>query len=154
MDLDTYDDWAKAELLWFQRRLLAEGIEALQRSCAELGEAAVRDMLRSHQGSIDDLLHTPKSKRAAAIRRVPAGRERHGFLIVAAYTVRCGSALLSLATHYGLSAGMRPSKSLMLSQASAVAFDLQQGFPSLWPFDDGPDPFAGLHHPSNDDVAD
>lgn len=151
MDLDTYDDWAKAELLWFRKRLFEEGIEALQRSCAELGEAAVRDILRSHQGSIDDLLHTPKSKRAAVIRRIPAGRERHAFLIAAVYTVRCGSALLSLATHYGLSADMRPSKSLMLLQASVVARDLQRGFPSLWPFEDSPDPFAGLRWNANDD---
>lgn len=151
MDLDTYDDWAAGEWNWFRKRLLEEGAEALRQSCSDLGEAAVRRTLELHRESIADLLHTPKNRRGPAIRRHPAGRERHAFLIASAYTVRCGSALLDLATRYGFSAGTGIPKSMMLLQAATVAQLLRQNFPPLWPFDDLPDPFAGPWPAANDD---
>ncbi len=151
MDLDTYDAWATGEWNWFRKRLLEEGVEALRQSCADLGEAAVRRTLEQHRESIADLLHTPKHRRGPAIRQHPAGRERHAFLIASAYTVRCGSILLDLATRYGFSAGTRMPKSMMLLQAAVVAQQLQKNFPPLWPFDDLPDPFSGPRPAANDD---
>lgn len=140
MDLDTYHDWAAAEADWFRSRLLEEGVEALRASYAALGEAGVRSLLQSHRSAIDDLLHTPKIRRAAKLRKIPDGTERHAFLIAAAYTVRCGYALLSFATQYGLLAGYGPSRAFLLGQASVVAQQLNADFPTLWPFADEPDP--------------
>lgn len=119
MDLDIYHEWAAAEFAWFRARLLEEDVSALRASYIELGEVRILGFLKSHHATIDDLLHTPKSRRGAKLRKVPAGTERHAVLIAAAYTVRCGFALLTHATDLGFSAGYNPSKAFLLGQAPA-----------------------------------
>lgn len=142
MDLDTYRDWALAEVDWFHKRLIREGPEALQASCEKLGEGAVREVLRARKTEIRDYLQTPKNRRDAILRSVPDEGERHAFLIAAAYTARCAAAWLDMAASRGVSADYRPSRSFLAVQAADAAMELAANFPSLWPFEDLRDPFG------------
>lgn len=144
MDLDTYCEWAHQELVWFYKRLAREGAAALRASCATLGESGVRAVLARRAGDIQDYIQTPKNKRDAMLRTIPDKTERHAFLIAAAYKVRCGAAWLDQATSKGVSAGYVPSRSFLLSQAADAALALADGFPSLWPYTDVPDPFPSV----------
>lgn len=68
--------------------------------------------------------------------------EKHGFLIAATHAARCGAAWLDVACRYGVSAGYDPAPRFMLRQAATAALELKGSFPTLWPFEDHPDPFG------------
>lgn len=144
MDLDTYDHWGQAEVGWLIGRLRKEGVEALARTFAALGEAGILRFRDDNHADIAEYLTTQRNRRGPIERRFAAGRDRQAFLIAAAYTARCGAALLQYSCTYGFSAGTRASHAFLLQQASAVARNLQQNFPTVWPFVDE-------HDPANDD---
>ena len=146
MDLDRYEDAAWREIAWYIDRLRAEGADALWRSGVVLGAAGIHAILDDQRGALRDFMGAPPAKRIRALARQKDPVERHGFLIAATYLARCATAWLDVACRYGVSAGYGPEPRFLLGQAAAAAIELREGFPTLWPFEDHPDPF-GLGEP-------
>lgn len=143
MDLDAYCEWAWKELRWVRNQLLTENAEAVQRSYAALGEGGMKAFLAEHESDTRALFLTPEAERGSILRRFQPGKERHAFLIAAAYKVRCGAILLDAMADRGLSASYAPSYSSMLVAAGDVLGGLLSDPPELWPFDDLADLLAG-----------
>lgn len=143
MDLDDYCEWAWKELRWVRNQLLSENAEAVQRSYAALGEDGMRAFLAEHENDTRALFLTREAERASILRRFQPGKQRHAFLLAAAYKVRCGAILLDAMADRGLSASYAPSYSSMLVAAADVLHGLLSDPPELWPFEDLADPLAG-----------
>lgn len=142
MDLDDYCEWAWKELRWIRSQLLNENLEALQRSYADFGVDGMKAFLAEHESDTRALFVTPEDERAAIFRRFPTEKQRHAFLLAAAYKARCGAILLDAMADRGLSASYGPSYSSMLVEAGEVLHDLASDPPGFWPFDDLADPLA------------
>lgn len=142
MDLDRYNDAALREMRWFAERLRTEEIDALWRSGITLGAVGIQAILADERAAISKFMAMTPARRNRFLAKIPDIVERHGFLIAAAYMVRCGTAWLSLACNYGVSAGYSPEPRFLLNQAATAALDLRDAFPTLWPFEDHPDPFG------------
>lgn len=142
MDLDEYAEFASQELLWFRNRLLEEGVAALWQSCLVEGLDGLRAVEGRHGSAIRDYVEAPPAERDPILQLIPAGKERHLFLIAATDSVRSGAALLDAAASKGLSASYKPSKTFLLMQAAQVAQELAEMDSSPWPFDDYADPFS------------
>lgn len=147
MDLDKFDAAASRELAWFRERLLKEGAAQLWQSCLKLGgEGIARILVRQHS-EIAGFITARASQREKQLRAIADSTERHGFLVAATYTVRCGAAWLDIACRCGVSAGYNPAPAFLLNQAATAAMELEECFPTYWPFEDYPDPF---HPPEGD----
>lgn len=142
MDFDRYEDDAWREIAWYVERLRAEGADALWRSGVVLGAAGIHSILEDRRAALRDFMGTPPAKRARTLARHTDPVERHGFLIAATYMARCAAAWLDVACRYGVSAGYSPEPRFLLGQAAAAAIEFHDGFPTLWPFEDHPDPFG------------
>lgn len=142
MDLDRYQDAAWCEIVWYVERLRAEGADALWRSGVVLGAAGIHAILENQGTELRDFMGAPPAKRARALARHKDPVELHGFLIAATYLARCAAAWLNVACRYGVSAGYGPEPRFLLGQTAAAAVELRDGFPTLWPFEDHPDPFG------------
>ena len=142
MDLDRYEDAACSEIAWYVERLRAEGADALWRSGVVLGAAGILNILKDQGAELRDFMGGPPAKRARALAMHKDSVERHGFLIAATYLARCAAAWLDVACRYGVSAGYGPEPRFLFGQAAAAAIELRDGFPTLWPFEDHPNPFG------------
>lgn len=142
MDIDEYSHWATAERIWVLNRLQREDLEAVSRSCEEIGPGGLLAFLDEKQRDIQALFGVPESEREPILRSMSGEKERHVLLIASAYTARCAEAWLDLASDKGVSAGYAPAKSFLFLQAADAAMDLRQNFPTYWPFADLPDPFG------------
>lgn len=142
MDLDDYCEWAWKELRWTRNQLLNESAEAVQRSYAALGEGGLRAFLAEHESDTRALFLTPEAEREPILRRFQPGKERHAFLLAAAYKARCGAILLDAMADRGLSASYAPSYSSMMVAAADALNGLLCDPPDLWPFEDLADPLS------------
>jgi hypothetical protein len=142
MDLDKYDLAASKDLRWFRDRLLKEGVEQLWRSSTYLGLNGVLEIAAKHEAQIHEFVGSSPSQRTALLKQFSNEREMHGFLIAATHAARCGAAWLDIACRYGVSADYSPEPRFLLRQAATAALELQASFPTLWPFEDHPDPFG------------
>lgn len=142
MNLDRYEDAAWREIAWYVERLRAEGADALWRSGLVLGAAGIHAILEDRRAALRDFMSAPPAKRARTLARHTDPVERHGLLIAATYLARCAAAWLDVACRYGVSADYSPEPRFLLGQAAAAAIELRDGFPTLWPFEDHPDPFG------------
>jgi hypothetical protein len=142
MEFDRYEDAAWREIAWYVDRLRAEGADALWRSGVVLGAAGIHAILDDQRAALRDFIGAPPAKRARALARHKDPIDRHGFLIAATYLARCAAAWLDVACRYGASAGYGPGPRFLLGQAAAAAIELREAFPTLWPFEDHPDPFG------------
>jgi hypothetical protein len=142
MDLDKYDAAASKDLRWFYERLLKEGVDQLWRSSTYLGLNGVLEIAAKHEAQIYEFVGASPSQRTALLKQFTDEIERHGFLIAATHAARCGAAWLDVACRYGVSAGYNPAPRFLLRQAATAALELEASFPTLWPFEDHPDPFG------------
>lgn len=142
MDLDKYDVTASKDLQWFYERLLREGVEQLWRSSTYLGLNGVQEIAAKHELKIYEFVESSPLQRNALLKQFTDEIEKHGFLIAAAHAARCGAAWLDIACRYGVSAGYNPAPRFLLRQAATAALELEASFPTLWPFEDHPDPFG------------
>jgi hypothetical protein len=140
--LDKYDAAASKELSWLYERLLKEGVDELWRSCTFLGLNGVLQIAAKHDAQVSEFVGSSPSQRNAMLNQFCDEIERHGFLIAATHAARCGAAWLDVACRYGVSAGYNPAPRFLLRQAAAAAQELEGSFPTLWPFEDHPDPFG------------
>ena len=145
MDLDRYNDAAWKEMNWCLEQLRSEGIDALWRSGITLGAIGIDDILTRQGDMISEFLSLPPGQRTKRLAKMTDAVERHGFLIAATYTIRCGAAWLDTACRYGVSAGYNPQPRFLIGQASVASRELVAAFPTLWPFESDPnypDPFG------------
>jgi hypothetical protein len=142
MDLDKYNDAASKDLHWFYERLSKEGVEQLWRSSTYLGLNGVLKIASKHEVKIYEFIDSSPSLRNASLKQFTNEIEKHGFLIAAAHAARCGAAWLDVACRYGMSAACNPAPRFLLRQAATAALELEASFPTLWPFEDHPDPFG------------
>ena len=136
MHIDTYDQWASQEMLWFRNRLIQEDPEAIYESCRSLGISAVLEIMEQRKTDIENYINSPANERERILHQITDEKEKHAFLISAAYKVRCGACWLEQAANHGVSAEGSIAKSQMLYQAAGAAAELYSGFPTLWPFED------------------
>ncbi|TPE61927.1 hypothetical protein FJQ54_07295 [Sandaracinobacter neustonicus] len=142
MDLDRYNDAASTEVHWYLDQLLKEGVDGVWRSGIMLGAVGINNILTQRGNEISEFMSLPPSQRTKRLAKITDSIDRHGFLIAATYNIRCGVAWLDIACRYGVSAGYNPQPRFLLGQASTAARELFDAFPTLWPFDDYPDPFG------------
>ena len=145
MDLDRYNDAAWKEMHWCLEQLRSEGIDVLWRSGIALGAIGIDDILTRQGDMISEFLSLPPGQRTKRLAKMTDAVERHGFLIAATYTIRCGAAWLDIACRYGVSAGYNPQPRFLIGQASVASRELVAAFPTLWPFESDPnypDPFG------------
>jgi len=141
MKIDHYVQGAFREMLWWQDQLSEADVDAVRSTASEAGAECVRAMICAEENASLALLVRPEAERVATLSGL-APRDRHLTLLAAAYIARSGYAWLLAASDSAADPSIDVHPVTMLLRARHAATRFEELRPTLWPFDDGTDPFG------------
>lgn len=142
MKVDDYHDAVLREVEWYVDALGDEDPAALLSSAEATGAEALYAMLQERGNELREIMVLPKAERAAIFRQMSDARERHQMLLAAAHMARSGLAWFQAASTSAADTSIQIHPITMMLRAAWAAEELLHRYPSLWPFDDGNDPFG------------
>ncbi len=141
MNVDKYCDAAFFEVGWYLDALQAEDVAAVLRSAAATDADAMHAMIDQRGNELREIMVLPEGERAATFLRMTDATERHLMLLAAAHMARSGLAWLQAASTSAADPSVQIHPITMMLRAAWASDELIRSYPSLWPFDDGHDPF-------------
>lgn len=140
MQFDKYAEAAERHCRELVEELLTLGVKNLHQACKARGIDTVEAQLRESGSDFLEYVRATPSVRKRLLHKIDKP-DRSVHVMCALFYARCGWAFLHAICQRGIVAG--PGYRMLTAQASSAAFDLRLNWPSLWPFDDYPDPFDG-----------
>ena len=139
MPLESYARAARGLVSEILDQLVPYGFETLETAARETGRTAFHRYCHERQDELLAYVEATPSQRAKKLAKIQSD-QRWVYLLAASYWARVGLAMLEAVTDHRLGPG--GSNRSMLGSAATAAGQLLDGWPSLWPFDDGRDPFG------------
>jgi hypothetical protein len=119
--------------------------DRLRRLCRETGRLRVLQHISEHRASMLDFLEMTPAKRTAVMRRLAPDPDNEAmYLLCVLHLARCGRDLLQaghrMETEDWRGTPRNRNRRLLRCGADETV-RLLAGWPDVWPFEDGPDPF-------------
>jgi hypothetical protein len=138
MELDAYASHARLLCAELEQEIEQYGVEKLHALCGSLDIGTVQAYLRENESGLLAYVRSTPSQRKRLYRDFDAD-SRVIFVLLALHVARCSHAYLLSICDHAIQSG--PSYRDIASQAARAALELQRGWPTLWPYEDYPDPF-------------
>lgn len=143
MEIDRYTAEAHRHLVPFVEALAAEGMADLARSLSALGSEGAHALSDRRPNLVHDLAIAKPREWPNLLAGIDDPQERHGYLLLACYRLRLGYAWLTCAAARAADTSVRVHPLTMTMRAAEAAEEFLAGPPTLWPFEDYPDPLQG-----------
>ena len=114
--------------------------EHLDELCRSVGRDKLLRHIAENEGAmVEYIRRTPAERRRLMAKHNPDPDDRMMYLLCALYVARCAMALLETMQK---AEGAEAKYRAMTAWAAGAALELHRTWPTLWPFEDGLDPFG------------